>query len=265
MRIRASLLPMYPDCARREAVKAWPKLFGDYEKPRELDYGIAAHIGTGVHAAQQFHLSEFMLTSEYGPPESGREIAIETLREKASENGTSFDATTPHMNYAEKQTSAMVKSLQKHVLPKMNPTATEHALAVALPDNHNLTGTIDEVEKRGITDLKTGVIAAPASAQLGAYSLLERKHGGVVKRVARVFIKRSSVKKPTPIPTIFVADAKAAEKTALRVIAQIKKDLHRFDSENTIEVFGTNPKSMLCGEKYCPIFGTSMCDDWRWK
>ena len=169
------------------------------------------------------------------------------------------------MNYAEKQTAAMVKSLQKHVLPKMNPTATEHPLAVALPDNHNLTGTIDEVEARGITDLKTGVIAAPASAQLGAYSLLERKHGGTVEKVARVFIKRTSIKKPVPIPTIFVTDAKAAEKTALRVISQIKTDLHRFDSENTIDVFNTNPKSMLCGDKYCPIFGTSMCDDWRWK
>ncbi len=273
--IRASTLPGVPDCPRRAAARTHRReIKAAGHDLRDTSVGIAATLGTAVHAGAARLMSEKATTGRAAPLDAAQDEAIQALRE-GIRAGSGWDDTTPNLNDAERQTARMVASINRVLVPRVNPVAVEARISAPVPGTAlQLSGQSDLVsnEPGGVVhDLKTGQRRGHYRPQLGAYSLLERAQGRDVVAVVEDFVPRVPLRKAQPDPVSIqhdVAGAEAAAWAILRTMDQSLKVFREGDPANGILAgdpwaWVSNPQSMLCSARYCPAHGSSFCHEWQ--
>lgn len=264
---RASSLPSYPDCPRRAATRLLRK---EIEAAgyvlHETPQGIGATIGTSVHAAAAYTLTEKANTGSLAPLSAVTDCAIETYRETARE-GVLFDQATPSSAGAELTVTKMASACQRVLAPQIDPVAVEERLEADTPYGIVLTGQSDVLarERGTLRDLKTGCKRGNYRAQMGAYSLLMKANGLDVRECREDFLQRGAASKPQIDPVSYPHDLASCEATALATLRMIARDFHlwRQGDEHILPgdpaAFAANPSSMLCNPKYCAAYQTDWC------
>lgn len=131
-----------------------------------------------------------------------------------------------------------------------------------------LTGTTDRIEtvdgETGIADIKTGKTAVKADNtvetkghryQIGVYELLAEKASGIaITAPARVIgLQTGKTEKAQRIavsePIVGARDVLVGDSDSPGILEVVSRMIHG-------GTFPGNPRSMLCHEKYCPIYAT---------
>ena len=271
--VRASALPGWTDCPRRGAARLFESEIraSGYEL-RETGRGIGATIGTSVHKAAAYTLTEKMVAGTPAPTSAATDCAIDTYREIVRE-GVDFDRETPSTPDAERQIVRMVDSYQRTIVPAVDPIAVEEPLEADTPFGVTLTGHGDLLAREAacVRDLKTGKKRGNYKPQLGGYALLYKANGLPAASCAEDFLERTSLKKPQPDPRSYTHDLPSAETAALAILRHIKSCLDIFRAGDPALgirpgdpwAFPANPNSMLCSAKWCRAWGTEWCHEHR--
>lgn len=257
--VRASSLSGYLDCPRREAAKNFRSLIEAYGyKLRQLDRGIAASVGTAVHAGASYTLQSKMDTGSLGNKTESDQRALDSLNEEIS-GGVVWDETTQELNTAQQQVIRMNTCYRTDVAPRVKPASIENRLEGETM-GVILSGQSDVREADNIRDTKTGAKPRYHGAQVGGYSLLARAHGENITKAYVDFIKRGTIRKDQEPAQEIEYDAAAAEQLATAVLGRIQRDHQDFLASNgNPDSFLPNPSSMLCSDKYCPAHSTAFC------
>lgn len=259
IKIRVSALPFYLDCPRRAAAGLFNYLIqqAGHSIPA-YPPGVAALVGRSAHAGARYIVDAMHTMGKRPGLDHAQETGIVEYR-KDVEDGVSYDSVTPNNNHAEEQLQILVQSYYHEIAPKLNVDGlkTEKGKKAQLGDAL-ITGTLDFCTPRDIRDLKTGREAS-FIAQLGGYSLLDKSNGGTAAIVAVDFTPRVHIAKPYPGAKTIVYDKAIAESTAYNIIKKIVRDAGEFIETGDPWAFSANPKSMLCGPKYCSCYKTSFC------
>ncbi len=131
-----------------------------------------------------------------------------------------------------------------------------------------LTGTTDRIEtvdgETGVADIKTGKTAVKPDNtvetkghryQIGVYELLAEKASGIpITAPARVIgLQTGKTEKAQRIavsgPIVGARDVLVGDTDSPGVLETVARSIHA-------GIFPGNPRSMLCHEKYCPIYST---------
>ena len=269
--VRASGLGEYADCARRWAAVNMTielKQAGHDIHPRVN--GIAAAIGSAVHAGAAIALAEKARTGTLPPITVATDAGRDALRDNTAE-GVEYDETAGNRSQAVTQVIRMTSAYHAGVAPFVNPILVERRLeAEALP-GIVLSGQADVVarEPGRVRDLKTGKTRGNHRCQIGAYSLLARTHGSDIVDAAEDFVPRVALSRPQPDPTTHihrVAECETAADAMLRHIARAVQDFRSgagLTPAGDPWHFPANPNSKLCSARWCPAWGTSWCHEGR--
>ena len=89
IKIRASSLPGYSDCARRWAANAIPQQIANigFTLNKQMATSIGASIGTATHGGVAFLLTEKMQTGHSGNMTEAEQRALSELETALEENG----------------------------------------------------------------------------------------------------------------------------------------------------------------------------------
>jgi hypothetical protein len=267
LRIRASALPSWNDCPRRESTKLFSKLIGDlspdYRFPSERK-GIGAAVGTGAHkgAAHAMALKrDGAVSVRHSEIE---EVSILKFREEiATGDGVmQYDTATPNVSIAERQIRDLTRIWFNSFYPATDPAEVEKPLSYTFDDQFEFTGTPDVIERSNvISDYKFGAIPRKYQAQLGAYAYLA-KYTGVIRSVPKtlktIWIPRGKEGRINE-PVVFEYKPSLCIHMASDVTRVIIAQLTAFTESGKPESFPANPMSMLCGNKYCRAFGSAWC------
>lgn len=260
-RIRSSMLPSVGDCERRAVVKQYPDLVEGYE-PRKLLHPAGGLIGTATHSMSAQFARNLLNGTNVDPVEA----AVEDLKAEAAE-GVEWDDTTKNIDTAIKQSVRLFESYLP-VLSTRRPKLVEAEMLGGLNDRWELSGTIDLLTVDGrVDDLKTGSKLSAYIAQLGAYAILTNAHirSGAIKdlpavtAVSTTFVKRVPLSAVQPSPVTQEYEVDAAQRLAMSAIKTVMRDVDAFEVSRDPNVFTANPMSMVCNEKYCPVWGTEFC------
>ena len=228
---------------------------------REIVSHVGASVGTGTHAAVASCMSAKMTTGELGNQTEDEQRGIASLEEQVG-YGVVWDPTTPNLSTGQKQVVRMYRSYRAGVAPAVQPTAIERRLEFRTRRGNVLSGQVDLVE-RGLRDVKTGVLQRYNLAQYGAYSLLERAAQGEVAFLVEDYIKRVDIDKEQPAPVEVQYPVALAERVAANVIADVEEKYARFIASGDNLVFRANAGSVLCGDRFCPAFSSTWCEEHR--
>lgn len=254
--IRASSLPGWNDCPRRESIGLFYKIItaaGFTFQPRE--HHVAAAIGTGVHFGAAHALREKKTGSAAAKLSDVVEISINSFRAEIQE-GVFYDASSPTINTCEQQVTNLARAFMGDILPQVEPTEIEISLAADLHDDFGLSGHADIFTSvPGIDDLKFGAVRRRYDSQLGAYAVLARRTGHPLPAELRILhIPRTPLKKvqePAEITRYNVRECIAeASAVCQTIIGQMKNFVATCDPS----CFPNNPSSILCSRRYCAGF-----------
>lgn len=279
--IRASTLSIWPDCERRAFARLnRAEVIAAGHVLRDVPRGIGAIIGTASHYAIEVMLATKASTGKLPPEVEPQDAARTKLRQQVNDGGEVLYDTargvTHRLGDAIDQVTRMVLSYQLHTAPKVEAIVSVERRLEAERENGAiiLSGQSDLVcrEPGQVRDVKTGItMPASWSAQVGAYSLLNRSHGFDIKSVAIDFIPRvrRHAVQPAPVSsTTNVHDAEVAASSIIKRIASAVETFRLGDKKRDIIAgdpwaFLANPSSNLCSPKYCPAWGTSFCREGR--
>jgi hypothetical protein len=258
--IRASSLPQYTDCARRSAVRLWPReITGAGFEMAKGAPSIGAVIGTATHTILQTALQRKMDNRPELDMYGMQAMATQEIT-AATAKGVVWDDTTNRVEVAIKQTTRQAFSAFDKVARWLKPIALEREMMADMGDGFVLKGTIDVLEPEAIDDYKTGNVQRANMAQYGGYSLLVRSNGmSTIERLREIYIPRVGHTKPQPDPIITEYNVTDAEDHAMAVAKRMKADLQTFRSTRDPNAFLPNPNSMMCSPDYCPAWGTEFC------
>ena len=169
------------------------------------------------------------------------------------------------MSVAQQQVIRQTRLYHDKVAPEIKPIAVEEYLKAEIEDGFVLSGHVDVTEEFDLHDLKTGKNQRANQAQYGAYALLRRSHGGNANKLVEDYIRRVSVRSVQPDPEHVIYDGARAERQAMATVKKIITDVKLFRETKDPWSFVANPNSFLCGDKWCPAFGTKFCGSWREK
>lgn len=255
--IRASSLPELFDCPARWEAK---HLHG-----KRTPMGGAAALGKAVHASTGAFDAARVLGSPISVSDAAA-AAVDALHRPDEDVDWGEDSP----NKAEAVALALHKRYCTDVAPAMDYAAVEAKCeALTISDlGITLTGTIDRVYRSaeggyGIGDLKTGKTAVSASGvvktqghglQLATYELLaEVAIGQAITEPAKVIGMQTGLTEKAQRIAVGEIDSprdaligSADQPGALQFAAQFIKS----------GLFYGNPRSQLCGEKFCPIYAT---------
>ena len=250
--IRASMLPAYTDCARRAAARQFRRLIeGKGFALRSIPPAVAAPMGTAMHKAIALMLRD----RDFGP--SPVSAALAAFRTEIAP-GCEWDDTSPKLDVAERQITRMVESLHP-ILRAMRPRLIEHPMRAVLARGWEASGSLDVEQDATLTDWKSGAMLRPYHAQLGMYALLLRANGEPCEAVRQVYVPRVRLKKPQPAPLVQEYDVADCERAAETTVEAVIRDTERFQATGDPYSYPANPMSMLCTQKYCPVWGTEFC------
>jgi len=263
IKIRISSLPYYTDCPRRASVNLFRR---DIESAgfvlKQTLSGIAAAVGTGAHAAAHAMHESLLTAGNAGDLKNATDAGIASFKDEIGD-GVDYDETTPNNNHAEKQLTTLARSYYHEIIPVLNldkeSAVFEKTLSAALDAETLISGTPDVADAAQIRDLKTGKETS-FEAQTGGYSLLRKSNGNKKPRTLAIdFLPRTPIQKKYPGAHSIIYDVDFAEYYAWNIIKTIQRDIERFLKSGDPWAFMPNPKSMLCGAKYCHAYGTNYC------
>lgn len=254
--IRASSLGELFDCPARWEAK---HLLG----MRTLSSG-AAQLGTAIHASTAAFDASTLAGQGLTIDETAA-AAIDSLYKPEFE--VDWDDSSPAE--AEPIALALHKKYCAEFAPKQEYAAVEiKCESLEITDlGIALTGTTDRVRKTengfGIADIKTGKTAVGSdgkvktqghSFQIGVYELLAERASGIpITESAQIIgmqTGKTAVAQRIGEGLIMGArDVLIGEEGSPGILESASKLIHS-------GVFWGNPKSMLCGPKYCPRFST---------
>ncbi|MEO5368511.1 MAG: PD-(D/E)XK nuclease family protein [Magnetococcus sp. DMHC-1] len=256
MKIRASMLPGYADCARRASASQWRKMVNDagFRLRRTLPT-VGATVGTAVHKGAAILLKS---AGTLKVDDALSEV-VTAFREEIRE-GVTWDDTTPETRTAEQQIIRMLR-VYAHAMATEQVTRIESEFEGDLGNGRILSGHPDLVTVTNtIRDIKTGKVSRPHHAQLGAYAILVENQEIPVAGLAVDFLKRVPLNKPQPEIVSKSYAVRSSMRIAWALINQIIRDMDLFIKTGDSACFTANPMSMMCNEKFCPAFGTKWCE-----
>lgn len=270
MIIRPSSLPGAADCGRRFAAHTLTVEVeaAGYELQPKRPLHIGAAVGSGVHAAAAFMLTEKMERDSLGSESEAVDRAIAEFTDRAAEEGLTFDDVTGNVATAERQMQRMTRSYRTHLAPALQPLLVEHRLEVDVGDNTRLSGQGDVLTRGqdgGIHDTKSGKARRANGAQYGAYALIFQTHGFHVETITEDFVPRMRLSAEQPPPRSTSIAIEAATEQAVAVIEDIKRSVAEFERRlrggegAPHAAFRANPASALCSPQFCRAHGTRFC------
>lgn len=274
--IRPSGLPTFQDCGRRGATRLIPEEIeavpdrdgGPRFVLRKLGKHIGASVGTSVHAAAAYTLTEKLQNGTLGSKTEMEQRALVALDATMAEAGVLWDpAITPDKRTAQRQVTRMAHAFRNTIAPKIEPVVVEERLEADWRPGFIVSGQVDSFtrEPDGIRDLKTGSRQRAHQAQYGAYSILNRAHGREVSKVFEDYIPRVREKLPQPPPVSMPIPVAVAEHAAVEALDEVVRSVTEF--RRRVEeghphpemAFRANPQSGLCQPKYCSAWGSQWC------
>lgn len=264
-RLRPSFLPNYQDCARRAAAQQWR--FEIQERGfeiRDLLPSVGAAVGSAAHKAiaQALEIKkESGVMVEY---QDMVPIAAEEFN-ALTEGGVEFDSTSTNALHAKQQISGIIQEFAATALVNVQPVAVENKLECQHPaGGWSLDGTYDCKDINGaIYDWKTSIRNRIYQSQLGAYGILERAVGREVTALKVGWIKRTAFTKPQADIKVYEYDLVDSINLAFSVANRAAKDYFNFMATGDPDSFMSSPDSMMCTKRYCPVFGTEFCNQWK--
>lgn len=256
--IRASALSEFFDCAARAEAK---HLLGKFcPSSGKAMLGKAIHTSTAVYDRSQLEGTGITIDESAG-------AAVDVIQRPDEDTNLDEDEKTNDIE-------SVAVSLHKMYCTKIAPTQVYAAVEVQcerleITDlDIALTGTTDRVRKVdegfGIGDLKSGgnavradghVETKGAAYQLGVYELLAEKGSGLpITEPARVIgLQTGKTERGQRVavsgPVEGARDILLGEPDSPGVLQIVSKMIHG-------GIFPGNPRSMMCHEKYCPIYQT---------
>ena len=256
--VRASALPDFLDCAARAEAK---HLLG-----KKCPQSPASLLGTALHRSTAVYDSSVIVGQGIKIGEAAA-AAVDAIHNPTEEVAYGED-DNPHL--LEDIALALHSRYCIEIAPKQNYVAVEvKCERLELSDiGLALTGTTDRVrvvgEGNGISDLKSGKTAVRADGhvetkghryQIGVYELLAEHGSGL------------PITQGGEIIGLQVAKTDRGQRVATSEPIRGARDvlIGDADSPGVLEIvagmihagrFPGNPRSMLCGEKYCPIYNT---------
>lgn len=255
--VRASALSDFLDCPARAEAK---HLLG-----KRCPTSAAALLGTAIHRSTAV-FDESTITGKGITIAESAGAAVDAIH-KPNEDVALEDDEDPN------EISGIAVALHhrycNEVAPKQKYLAVEVKCdRLEITDiGLALTGTTDRVrrvgEGNGIADLKSGKTAVRADGhvetkghayQLGVYEILAEKASGLpITAPAQIIgLQAGKTERGQRVGTADVdrpRDVLIGEKDSPGVLEMVAHMIHS-------GAFPGNPRSMLCGEKYCPIFQT---------
>lgn len=268
--IRPSSLPTFSDCPRRFAARHLADMAEEagYELRREMRRHIGAAVGTAVHAGVAFTLTAKRDTGELGNATEAEHLAEIALIQGVQE-GAIWDDTSPNVPVAKLQATRMVRSYRRHVAPNIVPLLIEERRVADIGDSWQVSGQADTLTgdpDDHLRDLKTGARKRANAPQYGAYVLVFEAHGYAVPRITEDFLPRVRKDAEQPPPVAIAIDRRSAVMSAWDIIGAVKAATAEFERRvadphglDPLGAFLPNPNSALCGEKWCPAWGTKFC------
>lgn len=259
VRVRASSVSELMDCPARWEAKQI--------KGMKLPSSPAAWIGTSLHKSTAAFDRGVLVGSPISIDDAAG-VYVDSLRKPDADiDWKADDDITPG--------SAEAVGLKLHTAycAKIAPARTYTAVEVTIPSmivdvagvQIELTGTADRIRMTldgdlGVSDFKSGKRAASVQkgngAQMGVYSLLAEHAIGKPVRAPAEIIGLQTTKTPSTatfsIPN--VREKLIGDGTTPGILEQAALYLKS-------GVFPANPRSMLCAEKYCPLWATCKFHD----
>lgn len=259
IKIRCSSLTSYPDCALRTAASSFPKLFEEAGyKLNQRGAGIAATVGTSSHAGVEHSLITKLKTGTPAKVSDCIDAGVAEFEALQKEEEIEFDDKTPSVDDAKRQIGEISKAHYNFILPEIKPFLVEERMYADLGDGFVLSGQADVLTiDPHCRDLKTG-LNKNYMAQTGGYSILSRSNGTPVSRIMLDYVPRARRGAPVQPYTVEL-DRIDCETSAINVIKKMKSDYTNFTESGNPESFFANPCSMLCSDKFCPVYGTKLC------
>lgn len=254
---------MYPDCGRRQAARMFPVEIREAGFTlRQIPPSVGASVGTGTHSAVG-HLMEHKASHDVLLADSiCEEIGITELHKRVQDEGVRWDPTSPNLNTAEKQVRRQFKTYRIHLAPIIRPVQVERRITFKTKRGNELSGQIDLADD-GIRDLKTGTTKRSNLAQYGGYAMLRRAEGGRVPHIKEDYVARVRLDKEQPPPEVIDYDPELSQRVAARIVESMEDDYDAFNASGDNMVFMANPNTVLCGDKFCPAWGTDWCEEGR--
>jgi len=260
--IRPSSLPMFFDCARRQAARSFPvEIVSAGYQLRQIASSVGASVGTATHSAVASCMTAKMATGELGNQSEDEDRGVEEFGKQIS-YGVSWDATTPNAGTGKRQVVRQYRAYRGTTANRVIPIAVEQRIECRTRRGNVLSGGIDLTDD-GIRDLKTGVTARSNLAQYGCYSMLVRAGGRSVQHIIEDYIARVKVDDEQPAPVEIAYDVALAERVAANAVARVEQMYDEFIATGDNMVFPANPNSVLCADKFCPCRHTDFCMEYR--
>ena len=267
--IRPSSLVVWLDCPRRWAARqlAAEITGAGYMLRDARPNHVGAVVGTGVHGAAGWTMEQKRVTGELGNATEAQQRGLEAMQE-AARFGVTWDGTSGNLNTAQQQVIRMTYSYRHDLAPRLTPIVVEERVDGDLGEGWTLSGQVDMLAgdpRTSIDDLKTGTQQRANGVQYGAYALLWEMKGYQPTLIREHFIRRTAIAKVQPPPVTTEMDIRTAQADALEAIDDIKRSTALFharlkqDGRPAPTSFRANPSSSLCGDKWCPAWGTNFC------
>jgi hypothetical protein len=268
--LRPSSLPTLPDCQRRFAARHLRDVIATagYRLKPEGPRHVGGAVGTAVHAGVAVTLKAKRATGELGNETEAEDQAEAALVEGWS-LGVHVDDTSPTLATAKIQTVRMLRSYRRHLAPVVEPVLVEERLVADVGDGWQISGQADTLTgnpDERLRDLKTGTRRRANQAQYGGYVLVHEAHGFRVPQLTEDFVARVRRDAEQPPPLSIEIDRRRALLAAWEIIGAVKASVAEFDRRaadphglEPAGAFLANPNSSLCGQRWCPAWGTDFC------
>lgn len=270
--VRASSFALFFDCPKNWAARNLEGLFLPATAP--------ARIGTAVHRSTAAYDESRVDGVDYLSIDDAADLVVETIRnpdEEVDWMGVNQDKAIAigvgcHTKYCSEIGSLMEFTAVEQTLESLT-------IDVPLSDDRvvelTLTGTLDRVrreadefmeettagevpvfrERHGVCDVKTGARAVSQSpsrhkAQLGVYELLASQSGHDIDLPAQILALQTSSKYDAAVHEVPGAKEMLLGTPGDPGLLTFMADMIER------ETFYGNPSSMLCNEKYCPVYNS---------
>lgn len=239
-----------------------------YELQPKRPLHIGAAVGSGIHAAAAFMLTQKMQDDTLGSEGDAVDRAIAEFDERAAEEGLTFDDVTANVGTAQRQMQRMTRSYRTHLAPKLRPLLVEKRLLADVGKDTVLSGQGDVLTQGadgGIHDTKSGRTRRANAAQYGAYRLIFQAHGFHVSTIVEDFVPRMRMSAEQPPPQSTSISLDDATEQAIAVIEDIQRSVAEFERRlrggegAPHAAFRANPASVLCSPQFCRAHGTRFC------
>jgi hypothetical protein len=264
-RIRASALPSWNDCPRRESASLFSDLIGELDTAYRLPSirnNIGAAVGTGAHKGAAHGMKMKRDGNAAVTQSEIEEVGILEFRTEIAKDQVFYDDVTPNVNRAESQIRELTRVWYHEFFPDIDPVYVEHPIQFQLDEMFELTGQPDIIDSSPtISDYKFGSVSRKYQAQLGAYAFLALRTGILPMKPATlntIWIPRSKPGKSIE-PCVFSYPASFCLHAASDVARTIAGQVSAFIKNGKPESFPANPMSMLCSNKYCRAWGSPWC------